>query len=142
MERHYLGRMDVRCPDCGALHWLAEKYTSSSQHNPRFGTCCSEGRVHLPALEVPPEPIHTLLTSDDRDSKSFREDIWKYNQALAFTSLGVTEDHSINRGQGEPVFHICGELCHNSVHWYQLVISPLDMPNSTYTSPELHLNHV
>lgn len=106
--------MDVQCPNCRALHWLAERYTSSSQCNPRFGTCCSEGRVHLPALEVPPEPIHTLLTSDDCDSKSFREDIWKYNRALAFTSLGVTEDHSINRGRGEPVFRICGELCHNS----------------------------
>ena len=106
--------MDVQCPDCGALHWLAEKYSSSSQRNPRFGTCCSEGRVHLPASEAPPEPLHTLLTSDDNDSKSFREDIWKYNRALAFTSLGVTEDHSINRGGGLPVFRICGELCHNS----------------------------
>ena len=106
--------MDVQCPDCGALHWLAEKYSSSSQRNPRFGTCCSEGRVHLPASEAPPEPLRTLLTSDDNHSKSFREDIWKYNRALAFTSLGVTEDHSINRGRGLPVFRICGELCHNS----------------------------
>ena len=113
-ERHYLGRMDVQCPDCGARHWLAEKYTSSSQRNPRFGTCCSEGRVHLPALEAPPEPLCTLLSSDDHDSTSFRENIWKYNRALAFTSLGVTEDHSINRGRGQPVFRICGELCHNS----------------------------
>jgi hypothetical protein len=113
-ERHNLGRMDVTCPDCGALHWLSEKLSSSSKRNPRFGTCCSEGRVRLPALEAPPEPLRTLFTSNDSNSKSFREDIWKYNRALAFTSLGVTEDHSINRGRGQPVFRICGELCHKS----------------------------
>ena len=104
--------MDVPCPDYGALHWLAEKYMSSSQCNPKFGTCCAEGQVHLLALEVPPEPLHTLLTSDNYESKSFQEDIWKYNCAFAFTSLGVTEDHSINCGHGQPVFWICGELCY------------------------------
>ena len=95
-ERHSLGRMDVLCLDCGALHWLAEKYVSSSQCNPTFRTCCYEGWVHLLALEAPPEPLHTLLTSNNHESKSFWEDIWKYNRALAFTSLGVNEDHSIN----------------------------------------------
>ena len=113
-EHHNLGHMDVTCPDCGALHWLSEKLSSSSKRNPRFGTCCSKGRVHLPALEAPPEPLRTLFTSNDSNSKSFREDIWKYNQALAFTSLGVMEDHSINQGRGQPVFRICGELCHKS----------------------------
>jgi hypothetical protein len=70
--------------------------------------------VRLPALEAPPDPLRTLLTSNDNNSKSFREDIWKYNRALAFTSLGVTEDHSINQGRGQPVFRICGDLCHKS----------------------------
>ena len=99
-ERHDLGHMDVPCSDCGALHWLSEKLTSSSKHNPRFRTCCLEGRVCLPALEAPPDPLCTLLTSNDNNSKSFQENIWKYNQALAFMSLGVMEDHSINQGQG------------------------------------------
>jgi hypothetical protein len=87
---------------------------SSSQRNPTFGTCCYQGRVRLLAQEAPPEPLHTLLTSNNHESKSFWEDIWKYNRALAFTSLGVNEDHSINCGRGQPVFRICGELCHRS----------------------------
>ena len=29
-------------------------------------------------------------------------------------SLGVEEDHSVNRGRGPPVFHISGELHHQS----------------------------
>ena len=44
----------------------------------------------------------------------FPEDIWKYNHALAFTSLGMNEDHSINHGCSQPVFRICRELCHRS----------------------------
>ena len=106
--------MDVLCLDCGALHWLAEKYVSSSQCNPMFRRSCYEGQVHLLALEAPPDPLHTLLTSNNHDGKSFQEDIWKYNCALAFTLLGVNKDHSINHGCGQPVFQICGELCHRS----------------------------
>ena len=39
--------------------------------------------------------------------------IWKYNQAFAFTSLKVKEDHSVKRGHGPPVFRIQGELFHH-----------------------------
>ncbi|KAF9538616.1 hypothetical protein CPC08DRAFT_738836 [Agrocybe pediades] len=106
--------MPSRCQNCGALHWMDERLSSSSDTNPRFSDCCCDGRVRLPLLEEPPEPLLHLLNSDDRSAKAFREDIWKYNRALAFTSLGVTEDHSINRGRGQPVFKICGELCHQA----------------------------
>ena len=57
-----------------------------------------EGKVQLPALEAPPEPLRCLLTSGDHDVKTFRDEIWKYNWALAFTSLGVDKDHSVNQG--------------------------------------------
>ena len=60
--------------------------------------CCIEGKVQLLALEAPPEPLQRLLTSDDHDAKTFQDEIWKYNRALAFTSLRVEEDHSVNQG--------------------------------------------
>ena len=71
-----------------------------------------EGKIALPLLEPPPEPLQTLLSSTSAVSARFRDDIWKYNRAFAFTSLGVTEDHSVNRGRGPPVFRISGELHH------------------------------
>jgi hypothetical protein len=89
--RHSLGRMNIECPSCGALHWMAEKKSSSSKSSPRFSTCCSDGRVSLPLLQPPPEPLQSMLTSMDRPAVKFREDIWKYNRALSFTSLGVHE---------------------------------------------------
>ncbi|KIM40031.1 hypothetical protein M413DRAFT_29163, partial [Hebeloma cylindrosporum] len=113
-QRHDLGPMDIPCPHCGALHWLAEKLSNSSKHSPKFGMCCMEGKVQLPALEAPPEPLRQLLTSEDRSAKTFRDEIWKYNRAFAFTSLGVDEDHSVNHGRGPPVFRIFGELHHRS----------------------------
>ena len=93
---------------------MAERLSKSSNKSPKFGTCCLEGKVQLPLLEAPPEPLETLLTSNNRSAVKFREDIWKYNRAFSFTSIGVDEDCSINKGRGPPVFRISGELHHLS----------------------------
>ena len=111
--RHDLGRMEVRCRWCGALHWMMEKLSDSSTSSPVFGLCCNSGKVVLPLLRDPPQTLKVLLECNDRQGKDFRENIWKYNRAFAFTSLQVTEDHSVNeRRQGPPVFRIQGELHH------------------------------
>ena len=111
--RHDLGRMDVKCPSCGAFHWMNEKLTHSPRSNPIFGLCCDSGKVVLPFLQDPPHVLKLLLEGRDRQAKDFRENIWKYNRAFAFTSIQVTEDYSVNeRHQGQPVFRIQGELYH------------------------------
>ena len=53
---HYsdLESMDVICPSCKALHWMAEKLTKSSQRNPKFGMCCYSGKIDLPLLHQLP----------------------------------------------------------------------------------------
>ena len=98
----------------GAAHWLAEKLSKSSLRSPSFGGCCLQGKVCLPPLRDPPATLRGLLTSDSQSSLLFRETIWKYNRAFAFTSVGVSEDRSVNRGNGPPVFRIFGELHHRS----------------------------
>ncbi|PPR01840.1 hypothetical protein CVT24_001728 [Panaeolus cyanescens] len=113
--RHYLGRMNHTCRSCGALHWLDEKLASSSSSSPVFTTCCDHGTVDIPLLQPPPEPLFGFFTNEhDAQSKNFRDHIAEYNRALAFTSLGVSEDHSVNAGRGQPVFRIHGELCHRT----------------------------
>jgi hypothetical protein len=72
------------------------------------------GKVQLPPLGDVPQPLRQLLVLDNRDAVKFRDEIWKYNRAFSFTSLGVEEDHTVNRGQGPPVFRISGELHHRS----------------------------
>jgi hypothetical protein len=104
--------MDVPCPDCGALHWMAEKLTSSSNANPRFGICCYQGKIKLTLLHNLPPELHNLYTSQNPHAKQFRENIRRYNNALAMTSLGCKVDESVNRGNGPYVFKIQGRLSH------------------------------
>ncbi|KAJ3513797.1 hypothetical protein NMY22_g14933 [Coprinellus aureogranulatus] len=113
--RHDLGRMDVVCPHCGALHWKDERLSNSKASFPEFGTCCQRGQVQLEPMPPPPEPLRKYLTSNDPASKHFRENMWQYNRAFSFTSMGVREDHSVNGpGRGPPVFRVSGELHHYS----------------------------
>ncbi|EKM74497.1 hypothetical protein AGABI1DRAFT_47875, partial [Agaricus bisporus var. burnettii JB137-S8] len=111
-RRHSLGPMNVACAHCGALHWIGEKLARSSDHSPKFGMCCHEGQISLPQRQDPPRHIQELFLSQEPHAREFRENIWKYNRAFSFTSLGVNEVHSVNNGRGPPVFCITGELCH------------------------------
>ena len=55
------------------------------------------------------------LQGEDPISKHFRENIRQYDNALAITSLGCNQDHSINRAGGGPwVFKVQGHLCHKT----------------------------
>ncbi|RXW13481.1 hypothetical protein EST38_g12375 [Candolleomyces aberdarensis] len=110
--RHDLGRMDAKCPHCHALHWADERLAGTSVEAPEFGMCCQRGKVQLEPIPPPPQPLKRLLSSRDARSRQFRDNLWKYNRTFAFTSLGVREDHSVNR-RGPPVFRISGELHHS-----------------------------
>ena len=108
-----LGAMNVRCPFCDALHWENECVSSSRVGHPEFQMCCAHGKVNLTPLRLPPAPLYDLFVGDTHEAKQFRSNIVQYNAALAFTSLGVKIDHSIN-SRGPPVFRIHGELRHLS----------------------------
>ena len=109
---HSLGKMDRLCSYCSAMHWIAEKLTNSSNTNPWFGMCCFQRKIKLAELHnVPPELNH-LFTSQTPPAKDFRENICRYNNALAMTSLGCKVDESVNRGNGPYVFKVHGQLSH------------------------------
>ncbi|XP_026439106.1 uncharacterized protein LOC113337724 isoform X3 [Papaver somniferum] len=110
--RHFLGQMDVKCQHCGALHWMAEKHTNSFLINPKFGSCCLQGKVCLPSLCEPPAAIRELFDGTDAESISFRKYIREYNTTNAFTSLGCKLDTRDLKGRGPRPFSIHGELRH------------------------------
>ena len=74
-----MGKMDVPCPDCEALHWISEKLSHSSQMHPKFGMCCFKGKIRLPKIEVPPAKLLNYLWGQDIISKEFRDNIRQYN---------------------------------------------------------------
>jgi len=104
--------MDVPCPSCSALHWMAERLTKSSNTNPCFGICCFQGKIKLAHLHNLPPELNTLFRDQTPIAKEFRENIRRYNNALAMTSLGCKVDESVNRGNGPYVFKIQGRLSH------------------------------
>ena len=109
---HSLGKMDVQCSDCSALHWMAERLAQSSDTRPRFGMCCFQGKIKLAPLHNLPPELRNLYTSQTPQAKEFQENIRRYNNALAMTSLGCKVDESVNRGNGPYVFKIQGRLSH------------------------------
>jgi len=62
---HYLGKMDVECRSCKALHWMDERLVKSSKRNPLFGMCCTSGKIKLPKLEAPPAEIQNFLSGSN-----------------------------------------------------------------------------
>ncbi len=69
--RHTLGEMTTMCGKCGALHFLEERVASSSRANPQFTPCYAQGKVTMPSLAPPPEPLRWLLTNNEADAKAF-----------------------------------------------------------------------
>jgi hypothetical protein len=112
---HSLGKMDIKCSSCQAYHWMGERLVNSTNRTPLFGMCCTSGKIKLPKLADPPIEILNLLSGQDYIAKQFRENIRKYNNTLAMTSLGCKVDDSVNRnGAGPYVFKVHGQLSHRA----------------------------
>jgi len=108
---HTLGEMTIVYGKCGTLHFLEERAASSSCANPQFTLCCAQGKVTLPPLAPPPEPLRRLLTGKKMDAKDFHQHIHSYNSAVAFTSMGANLDTSVAQ-PGNYTYRLRGELYH------------------------------
>jgi hypothetical protein len=104
--------MDIPCPDCDALHWMAERPSDSSNRNPRFGDCCKRGKIDLPKLQPVPQTLRDLLEGQNLEARQFCQNIRQYNAALTFTSLGGDFDQALPAGGGPYVLQLHGELYH------------------------------
>lgn len=74
-----IGAMEVVCVHCGALKFAGETP----------GLCCLNGKVKLPLLTPPPEPLHTLLRGESPESRHFLANTQKYNGCFQMTSFGA-----------------------------------------------------
>ena len=67
-----IGRMDIECKECKALHWKAENSGYDKEKGtPLFESCCKKGSVKLNALLEPPEPLRNLLSSNESSVRRF-----------------------------------------------------------------------
>ncbi|GJW97221.1 hypothetical protein Tco_0179029, partial [Tanacetum coccineum] len=80
------GDQTKQCMRCGSLLWLAESMVGSTNANKNdgFSLCCGRGKIKLPvALKNHPPLLMGLLNGEHPKSKSFMEDIRRYNSMFA-----------------------------------------------------------
>ena len=83
-----IGPMHIVCEHCAALKFSGETP----------GLCCLNGKVKLPLLTPPPEPLHSLLRGDTPESRHFLANTQKYNKCFQMTSFGadIVEEYGFN----------------------------------------------
>ncbi|XP_063931152.1 uncharacterized protein LOC135143203 [Zophobas morio] len=107
-----IGEMKIICKYCKAL-----KYTHEST-----GLCCAGGKVKLPQLVPPPDPLRSLVSGIGNDSKHLLANIQKYNSCFQMTSFGATH---IIHDNFMPTFKIQGQI-------YHLLGTLLPVPDADY----------
>jgi hypothetical protein len=95
-----IGPMNVACQNCKAFKFK----------NEADGLCCTSGQVKLTPLVPPPEPLHSLVSSDGPDSKYLLTHIQEYNNCIQMTSFGATK---VIQENFMPSFKIPGQIYHH-----------------------------
>lgn len=95
-----IGAMTDVCSHCKALKF----------HGETPGMCCAAGKVRLPPLPEPPEPLRALLVGDSAESNHFLRNIRKYNSCFQMTSFGG----EIVTHQFMPTFKVRGQVYHRA----------------------------
>lgn len=75
-----IGPLNVVCQHCNALKFSTETP----------GLCCAGGKVKLPVLAPPPQPLRSLLYEDTPQSRHFLGHTQQYNGCFQMTSFGAT----------------------------------------------------
>ncbi|VVC42169.1 Hypothetical protein CINCED_3A008402 [Cinara cedri] len=89
-------------------HCHALKYKGESA-----GFYCASGKVVLPPLNSPPEPLKALLAGATSQSKFFLRKIRKFNSCFQMTSFGATKIIQNEDGRNfQSTFKIQGQVYH------------------------------
>lgn len=98
IKQFSVGRMSKTCTFCGSKRFAKEILSS----------CCLNGKVALPSRAEIPQQLKELIANSD-----FKNNIRKYNQGMAWTSLGANVDQRFaNQQNGFYTFRIQGQLHH------------------------------
>lgn len=109
-QRHNLGKNDKACVYCGAFNFSFEG-TKNKDGILEFSSCCCKGKVLLAHLNPTPQQIKDLFLPNEAGTnlhtiRIFKENIRKFNNALAFASINVKQ----LRMPGPDVYKIHGQI--------------------------------
>ena len=111
---HSMGQspvMEMRCRFCNALYFECEAGRTG------FNICCRQGKLkHVPTLPPAPQPLARLLSTGGRQSDEFKQNIRRYNAALAFASFNDASSAAMDgvpaQSRGPPVYILHGQAYH------------------------------
>ncbi|XP_070143803.1 uncharacterized protein [Drosophila kikkawai] len=95
-----IGSLSVVCQHCNALKFRLETP----------GLCCAGGKIKLPVLAHPPEPLYSLLYGNSAQSNSFLKLAQKYNGCFQMTSFGA----EVQQSGYNPSYKIQGQIHHRA----------------------------
>ena len=106
------GIMDKQCKHCGAFYFAVEGPRES------FGVCCRRGKLKfIPKLPPAPQALAALFKGRGKLATAFKQDVRRYNGALAFASFtDARSDLPTERGggsRGPPVYVLHGQAYHS-----------------------------
>src|SRR5690606_35869182 len=82
---------------------------------PTAGLCCASGKVQLPAMKTPPEPLNGLLIGTDPDSnlflKSMEHSVPRF-QMTSFRATKIVDNAPVNGQQFKSTFKIQCQIYH------------------------------
>jgi len=109
---HSLEHMNLCCRGCQAHYWEAARL----QHRIRaragtFVACCNDRDMIVERMRPLCEPLNTMMTSQDGQSRLFLEHLHRWNTLFAFTSIRFNaDDRTGQRGPGVQLFQIHGAI--------------------------------
>ena len=74
--------------------------------------CCLQGQIQLSIISQSPPLLHQLLKSSTPHTQKFRDDIYQYNSAFAFTSVAMDVVNTILSSHGPYSLRIHSEMYH------------------------------
>jgi hypothetical protein len=80
---------DLCCVDIGSLSIVCQHCNALKYRSETPGLCCAGGKVKLPVLDQPPEPLYSLLYGNTIQSNHFLANTQKYNGCFQMTSFGA-----------------------------------------------------
>ena len=95
-----VGAMSATCLHCNAKKWPTEPP----------GMCCANGKVDVPLLGPPPEPLRAFLTNNTPPAREFRKNIRTYNSCFVMTSF---QAHTVVEPGFMPTFRVQEQIYHN-----------------------------
>ena len=107
-QPHYEYSQD-KAVDIGAMSEVCHKCRAKKWKEETDGLCCSNGKVLVPLLNEPPQPLGTLLLGANPESKHFLKGIRAYNSSFQMASFGA---NIVTEGSFMPTFKVQGQVYH------------------------------